>query len=138
MKIISYYQSQLRCNEEGTLFHFISIIIAARILKMSSFINEFLILTFLFTACQPAPLPPKDLQQLSDEYWTAFNNLGNAYRELVYETPDFYQYFRKATPIDLIERGLVAPVFCSMEIVGARPRMESYFGFSIWPRNCRA
>ncbi len=26
-----------------------------------------------------------------------------AYRELVYETPDFYEYFRKATPIDLIE-----------------------------------
>jgi len=27
-----------------------------------------------------------------------------AYRELVYETPQFYEYFRKATPIDLIER----------------------------------
>jgi phosphoenolpyruvate carboxylase len=27
-----------------------------------------------------------------------------AYRKLVYETPDFYEYFRKATPIDLIER----------------------------------
>ena len=27
-----------------------------------------------------------------------------AYRELVYETPGFYDYFRKATPIDLIER----------------------------------
>ncbi|MDH3612919.1 MAG: phosphoenolpyruvate carboxylase [Gammaproteobacteria bacterium] len=27
-----------------------------------------------------------------------------AYRKLVYETPNFYQYFRKATPIDLIER----------------------------------
>jgi phosphoenolpyruvate carboxylase len=26
------------------------------------------------------------------------------YRELIYETPDFYDYFRKATPIDLIER----------------------------------
>ncbi len=26
------------------------------------------------------------------------------YRELVYETPQFYEYFRKATPIDLIER----------------------------------
>ena len=26
------------------------------------------------------------------------------YRELVYDTPDFYDYFRKATPIDLIER----------------------------------
>ncbi len=27
-----------------------------------------------------------------------------AYRELVYETPDFYEYFRTATPIDVIER----------------------------------
>jgi len=27
-----------------------------------------------------------------------------AYRELIYETPEFYEYFRKATPIDLIER----------------------------------
>ncbi len=27
-----------------------------------------------------------------------------AYRKLVYDTPDFYNYFRKSTPIDLIER----------------------------------
>jgi phosphoenolpyruvate carboxylase len=27
-----------------------------------------------------------------------------AYRKLVYETPSFHEYFRKATPIDLIER----------------------------------
>ncbi len=27
-----------------------------------------------------------------------------AYRKLIYETPDFYEYFRTATPIDLIER----------------------------------
>ncbi|MGI9272330.1 MAG: phosphoenolpyruvate carboxylase [Woeseiaceae bacterium] len=27
-----------------------------------------------------------------------------AFRKLVYETPGFYEYFRKATPIDLIER----------------------------------
>jgi phosphoenolpyruvate carboxylase len=27
-----------------------------------------------------------------------------AYRKLVYDTPNFYEYFRKATPIDLIER----------------------------------
>ena len=27
-----------------------------------------------------------------------------AYRELIYETPEFYEYFRAATPIDLIER----------------------------------
>jgi phosphoenolpyruvate carboxylase len=28
----------------------------------------------------------------------------DTYRELVYETPDFYEYFRRSTPIDLIER----------------------------------
>ena len=28
----------------------------------------------------------------------------NAYRKLIYDTPQFYEYFRKATPIDLIER----------------------------------
>ena len=28
----------------------------------------------------------------------------NAYRKLVNETPEFFEYFRKATPIDLIER----------------------------------
>ncbi len=27
-----------------------------------------------------------------------------AYRQLIYETPGFYEYFRQATPIDLIER----------------------------------
>ena len=27
-----------------------------------------------------------------------------AYRKLIYDTPSFYEYFRKATPIDLIER----------------------------------
>jgi phosphoenolpyruvate carboxylase len=27
-----------------------------------------------------------------------------AYRKLIYETPNFYDYYRKATPIDLIER----------------------------------
>jgi phosphoenolpyruvate carboxylase len=27
-----------------------------------------------------------------------------AYRKLIYETPSFYEYFRKATPIDIIER----------------------------------
>jgi phosphoenolpyruvate carboxylase len=32
------------------------------------------------------------------------NESRYAYRKLVYETPNFYEYFRKATPIDLIER----------------------------------
>ena len=32
------------------------------------------------------------------------NESRNAYRKLIYETPEFYDYFRKATPIDLIER----------------------------------
>ena len=32
------------------------------------------------------------------------NESRRAYRKLIYETPNFYNYFRKATPIDLIER----------------------------------
>ncbi len=32
------------------------------------------------------------------------NEGRRAYRKLIYETPNFYDYFRKATPIDLIER----------------------------------
>ena len=32
------------------------------------------------------------------------NESRRAYRKLIYETPGFYDYFRKATPIDLIER----------------------------------
>ncbi len=32
------------------------------------------------------------------------NESRKAYRQLVYETPEFYEYFRDATPIDLIER----------------------------------
>ena len=32
------------------------------------------------------------------------NESRKAYRKLVYETPEFYDYFRLATPIDLIER----------------------------------
>jgi phosphoenolpyruvate carboxylase len=32
------------------------------------------------------------------------NESRRAYRKLVYETPNFYDYFRKATPIDLIEK----------------------------------
>ena len=32
------------------------------------------------------------------------NESRRAYRKLIYETPTFYEYFRKATPIDLIER----------------------------------
>ena len=40
--------------------------------------------------------------------------------------------------VPTVERGLDAALFCWMAIVGDRPLMRSYFGFSIWPRNCRA
>jgi len=40
--------------------------------------------------------------------------------------------------VPTVERGFVPVVFCSMEMVGERPLIESYFGFSIWPRNWRA
>jgi phosphoenolpyruvate carboxylase len=42
------------------------------------------------------------------------NESRRAYRKLIYENPKFYEYFRKATPIDLIER---------MKI-GSRPAMR--------------
>ena len=32
------------------------------------------------------------------------NESRKTYRKLIYETPEFYEYFRKATPIDVIER----------------------------------
>ncbi|MDJ0711250.1 MAG: phosphoenolpyruvate carboxylase [Woeseiaceae bacterium] len=32
------------------------------------------------------------------------NESRKAYRKLIYDTPEFYQYFRTATPIDVIER----------------------------------
>ena len=40
--------------------------------------------------------------------------------------------------VPTVERGLLLAAFCSIEIVGESPRMWSYFGFSIWPRNWRA
>jgi len=42
---------------------------------MKYFSLLFLLLTIL-AACQPAPPPPKDLRQLSNEYWTTYNKLG--------------------------------------------------------------
>ena len=45
---------------------------------------------------------------------------------------------RKRLDVLLVERGLAEADFCSMAMVGDRPLMESYFGLSIWPRNCRA
>src|ERR1044072_5758152 len=40
--------------------------------------------------------------------------------------------------VPTVERGLLGALFCWIAIVGDNPRMRSYFGFSIWPRNCRA
>ncbi len=40
--------------------------------------------------------------------------------------------------VPTVERGLFEAAFCSIEMVGERPRIVSYFGFSICPRNCRA
>ena len=44
-----------------------------------------------------------------DEHWHAImRTMGdvsrNAYKSLVYDTPEFFSYFRNATPIDVIER----------------------------------
>ena len=49
-------------------------------------------LCILLTACQPEVPPPKDLRQLTDEYWTEYENLG---------IPEFQFYYRdnlKAIP----------------------------------------
>ena len=40
--------------------------------------------------------------------------------------------------VPTVERGLLEAAFCSMEIVGDSPRIVSYLGFSICPRNWRA
>jgi phosphoenolpyruvate carboxylase len=45
-----------------------------------------------------------DMPEWHDMMDVIANESRRAYRELVYETPGFNDYFRKATPIDLIER----------------------------------
>ena len=40
--------------------------------------------------------------------------------------------------VPTVERGLRLVVFCSIEIAGLRPSMESTSGRSIWSRNWRA
>src|SRR5215471_1624681 len=40
--------------------------------------------------------------------------------------------------VPTVERGLLEAAFCSIELVGESPRIVSYRGFSICPRNCRA
>jgi hypothetical protein len=40
--------------------------------------------------------------------------------------------------VPTVERGLWLALFCSMEIAGDSPSIESTSGFSIKPRNCRA
>ena len=50
-----------------------------------------------------------------------------------YNTLDYWTGYARTA-----ERGLLDADFCSIEIVGERPRMVSYLGFSIWPKNWRA
>ncbi len=45
-----------------------------------------------------------DMPEWHDMMEVVATESRRAYRTLVYGTPDFYDYFRKATPIDLIER----------------------------------
>ena len=40
--------------------------------------------------------------------------------------------------VPTVERGLRLVVFCSIEIAGLNPSIESTSGRSIWSRNCRA
>jgi phosphoenolpyruvate carboxylase len=45
-----------------------------------------------------------DMPEWHDIMDVVANESRKAYRNLVYETPEFYDYFRTATPIDVIER----------------------------------
>ena len=45
-----------------------------------------------------------DTPEWQDMMRTIASVSRSAYRDLVYETPEFYDYFRLATPVDLIER----------------------------------
>ena len=45
-----------------------------------------------------------DMPEWHDMMTVIADESRKAYRTLIYDTPDFYEYFRAATPIDLIER----------------------------------
>jgi phosphoenolpyruvate carboxylase len=55
----------------------------------------------------PRPVRPR-AEQRAEQWHAVMETLAatsrRAYRALVYEDPDFYRYFREATPIDVIER----------------------------------
>jgi hypothetical protein len=40
--------------------------------------------------------------------------------------------------VPTVERGLRIVVFCSIDIAGESPSIESTSGFSSWSKNCRA
>jgi phosphoenolpyruvate carboxylase len=55
----------------------------------------------------PAATPPIDPGQIAAMRTIAEQSL-KAYRELVFDNPEFYEYFRESTPIDVIERMHIA------------------------------
>ena len=55
----------------------------------------------LQSSFKPAPVPREDWQQLMTEMASSSRE---TYRSLVYKHPQFVDYFRHATPIDVIER----------------------------------
>jgi phosphoenolpyruvate carboxylase len=56
---------------------------------------------------QVAPMPPVAPDQIAAMRSIASHSL-KAYRDLVFGTPEFFEYFRAATPLDVIERMHIA------------------------------
>ena len=56
------------------------------------------------TLASPSPLSESQRRHWPKVMEDMAQASRDAYRGLVYETPDFYDYFRQATPIDVIER----------------------------------
>jgi len=62
----------------------------------------------IVSAVIQASIPPKDEKQIDPKWRSAMNQMSDtalhAYRQLVYETPGFIQFWESATPLDEIKR----------------------------------
>lgn len=87
---------RLRVTEQGEIIHAKYGLrdIALRTLELNAG-------AILESGTQPGGLPPAEFAAAMDELASASRT---AYRALVVDHPDFFTYFREATPIDVIER----------------------------------
>ncbi len=87
---------RLRVTEQGEIIHAKYGLrdIALRTLELTAGAT-------LEATATPGRLPPSDYSRAMDELARASRE---AYRNLVVDEPDFFAYFREATPIDAIER----------------------------------